>query len=228
MSTPAPDPRDPPAAPPPAAATKASVSAASRLVMHLAAGEDQHLVTYGCSLTAGGAWVEQVQHELAARYPGRLRVSNSGQGAMWSRWGLENLEARVIALQPDTVLIEFSMNDAYLPYDTSLAEARQNLAAMVDAIGAALPGCEVVVMVMNPPTGEHLTIRPRIEDYNEVYRQVARQRGLRLIDHWPAWQRLLRDDPDAFRLCVPDGIHPAPIGCQRIITPGILAGLGVT
>jgi lysophospholipase L1-like esterase len=201
---------------------------ASRLVTQLAAGEPQHLVTYGCSLTAGGAWVEQVHQALAAQYPGSLRVSNSGQGAMWSRWGRENLEERVIALQPDSVLIEFSMNDAYLPYDTSVAEARQNLEAMIDGLGAALPACEVVVMVMNPPTGEHLTVRPHIEEYNEAYRQVARGRRLRLIDHWPAWQRLLCDDPDAFRLCVPDGIHPAPIGCQRIITPGILVGLGAT
>lgn len=199
----------------------------SRLVTGLLAGKPQHLVTYGCSLTAGGAWVEQVRQALDARFPGLIRVTNSGQGAMWSRWGLENLEERVIGLQPDTVLIEFSMNDAYLPYETSLEEARQNLEGMIDSLAAILPACEVIVMVMNPPVGEHLAVRPRIEEYNEVYRRVACARGLRLIDHWPAWQRLLAEDPAAFQACVPDGVHPAESGCERIITPAILAGLGL-
>ena len=214
------------AAPPLADGRIETASTPSRLVANLAAGRPQHLVTYGCSLTAGGAWVEQVGQALDARYPGLLRVTNSGQGAMWSRWGLENLDERVVALRPDSVLVEFSMNDAYLPYDTSLAEARRNLEGMIDRLAAALPACEVVVMVMNPPTGEHLAIRPRIEEYNQVYRQVAAERGLRLIDHWPAWQRLLREAPETFRLYVPDGIHPAPIGCQQIISPRVLAGLG--
>lgn len=203
------------------------VTGRSRLATNLLAGKPQHLVTYGCSLTAGGAWVEQVRQTLDQRFPGLVRVTNSGEGAMWSRWGLENLEERVIGPRPDTVLIEFSMNDAYLPYETSLEEARKNLEGMIDRLGATLPACEVIVMVMNPPVGEHLAIRPRIEEYNEVYRQVARECGLRLIDHWPAWQRLRREDPPAFQVCVPDGIHPAEIGCERIITPAILAGLGL-
>jgi acyl-CoA thioesterase I len=87
-----------------------------------------------------------------------------------------------------------------LAYDTSLVEARRNLEGMMDRLAAALPACEGVAMVMNPPTSEYLAVRPRIEAYNQAYRQVARERGLRLIDHWPAWQRLLCEDPDAFRL----------------------------
>jgi lysophospholipase L1-like esterase len=197
------------------------------MVTSLLASRPQHLVTYGCSLTAGGAWVEQVRCALDQRFPGLVRVTNSGQGAMWSRWGLENLKERVIDQQPDTVLIEFSMNDAYLPYETSLEEARQNLIGMIERLAAALPACEVIVMVMNPPVGEHRAVRPRIEEFNEVYRQVARALGLRLIDHYPAWQRLLAEDPPAFQACVPDGVHPAEIGCERIITPAILAGLGL-
>ncbi|MEW6752523.1 MAG: SGNH/GDSL hydrolase family protein [Candidatus Latescibacterota bacterium] len=204
-----------------------STTPPSRMLRSLQAGQPRHIVTYGCSLTAGGAWVEQLRSLLEARFPGLVTVTNSGMGAMWSRWGIESLEERVIHHRPDAVFIEFSMNDAYLPYATSLDEARGNLAAMLDRLGQSLPACEVILMVMNPPTGEHLRIRPGIEEYNQVYRDVAARRGLLLIDHYPAWQRLLRDGPGTFALYVPDGIHPAPLGCERVITPAIAAALGV-
>jgi lysophospholipase L1-like esterase len=196
------------------------------LVRNLLAGTPQHIVTYGCSLTAGGAWVEQLRQILARRFPELVTVTNSGLGAMWSRWGIENLEERVIGCRPDAVFIEFSMNDAYLPYATSLEEARQNLAGMLDRIEQACPTCQVILMVMNPPTGEHLEIRPRIQEYNDIYRETARQRGLLLVDHYPRWERLLREARDTFYAHVPDGIHPVEVGCERIITPAIVSALG--
>jgi hypothetical protein len=61
--------------------------AGSRLVTKLDAGEKQTVVTYGTSLTAGGAWVAQVREALSKKYPGRLTVINSGQGSMWVQVG---------------------------------------------------------------------------------------------------------------------------------------------
>jgi acyl-CoA thioesterase I len=202
-------------------------TSSARFVGRLREGMPQHVVTYGCSLTAGGAWVAQLGEALGHAFPGLARVTNSGMGAMWSGWGVENLDERVIALQPDAVLIEFSMNDAYLPYETSTEGARQNLESMIDRIIATRPSCEIILMVMNPPTGDHLVIRPHIECYNQVYRDVARQRSLLLVDHYPRWQRLLDVDRPRFFEHVPDGLHPGEAGCQVMITPHLLASLGV-
>ena len=85
----------------------------SNLVSNLQAGKQQTLVVYGTSLTAGGAWVGQVQKALNERYPGQATLINSGKGAMWSKWGADNLDTHVIQKKPDTVLIEFAINDAY-------------------------------------------------------------------------------------------------------------------
>jgi acyl-CoA thioesterase I len=70
------------------------------------------------------------------------------------------------------------MNDAFLPYETSVEEARRNLEQMIDRIQPALPACEIIVMVMNPPTGEHLAPRPQIEAYNQAHREVAAGREM--------------------------------------------------
>ncbi len=199
----------------------------SRLIANLAAGRKQTLVAYGTSLTQGGAWVGQLAAELERRFPGLATVINSGQGSMWSAWGAEHLDERVIAKKPDAVLIEFSINDAFLEYKTSVPQARANLAGMIDRIRAANRDCELVVMIMNPPTGVHLEARPDIAAYNQAYREVAAERRARLIDHYPNWKSLLDAEPARFAAYVPDGIHPNAEGYAAVVTPVILRGLGM-
>ena len=199
----------------------------SRCVLNLEAGKPQHVVTYGTSLTAGGAWVGLLRAALEERYPGLATVTNSGAGAMWSQWGVENLRERVVEKRPDVLVVEFSVNDAYLPYDTSIEVSRLNLEYIVDRTLAAHPDCEIVLMTMNPCIGEHFEQRPRIEEYYQVYRDVARERGLLLIDHYPNWRPILDGDKEAFGRYVPDGLHPGPLGCEKVVLPAILAGLGL-
>jgi lysophospholipase L1-like esterase len=199
----------------------------SRLVANLESGKPQTVVTYGTSLTDGAPWVRELQAALDRNYPGLARVVNSGRGAMWSGWGAENLDPRVIEKKPDTVLIEFSINDAYLPYKTSVPQARSNLVNMIERILKPNTNCEVVLMVMNPPTGVHLEQRPQIKDYNQMVRDVAKDRKLLLIDHYPNWEKILNGDPDLFKKYVPDGIHPGAEGCKMVIAPEIFRALGV-
>ena len=66
----------------------------SQLVDNLKAGQAQTVVTYGTSLTSGGAWVRQLGQALEARWPGKAKVINSGAGGMWSTWGVDNLDDR--------------------------------------------------------------------------------------------------------------------------------------
>jgi lysophospholipase L1-like esterase len=199
----------------------------SNFVSNLNAGMQQTLVVYGTSLTAGGAWVGQLQKALNERYPGQATLINSGKGGMWSKWGLDNLDTRVIEKKPDTILIEFAINDAFLEYKTSVAEARINLTNMIDRILASKSETEIILMTMNPPIGVHLDRRPMIKDYYQMYRDVAKERKLKLIDHYGNWESIMEKDRALFDKYVPDGIHPGPEGCTQVITPAILNGLGI-
>ena len=60
-----------------------------------------------------------------------------------------------------------------------------------------------------------------------MYRDVATARELRLIDHFPVWQKLLEEDPALFHSYVPDTIHPIREGALQVSTPIVLAGLGI-
>jgi acyl-CoA thioesterase-1 len=197
----------------------------SRLVNNLKAGKPQTVVAYGTSLTHGGAWVAQLQAALDAKFPGKARVINSGEGRMWSKWGVDNLDARVIANKPDTVFIEFAVNDAYLPYHTPVAQARANLENMIDRILRANPDCEIIPMTMDPPTGASLADRPQYMDYYQMYRDVAKERNLLLIDHYQQWEKLLTQDPVTYYKYLPDTLHPTPEGCAAVTTPEIIKAL---
>jgi len=208
--------------------TAGRASEKSQLISNLDGGKPQTVVTYGTSLTAGGTWVSQMKEALNRHYAGKVTVINSGKGAMWSKWGVDNLDKRVIEKKPDTVLIEFAINDAYLPYKTSVKQARSNLEKMIERVLATNADCEIILMVMNPPVGVHLERRPEIAEYYQMYREVARERKLQLIDHYPQWEKVLNETPELFKKYVPDGIHPGAEGCKVVITPVILKALGIT
>lgn len=199
----------------------------SQLISNLIAGKPQTIVTYGTSLTAGGAWVGQMKEALNNKYKSLITVINSGACSMWSKWGVDNLDALVIQKKPDTVFIEFAMNDAFLTYKTSVAAARTNLLNMIDRIQAAKADTEIILMTMNPPIGVHLERRPKIADYVQMYRDVAKERSLRLLDNYPNWERILQADAQLYTKYVPDGIHPGAEGYRNVVTPVILKSLGL-
>ena len=199
----------------------------SKFVANLKSGKQQTIVTYGTSLTDRAAWVSQLQKALDGRFPGKAKLINSGKGAMWSKWGVDNLDKLVIAKAPDAVFIEFAANDAYLPYQTSIEQARKNLNNMIDRILKAEADCEIILMVMNPLVGVHLERRPKIKEYNQMYREVANERNFLLVDHYPNWEKILKQDPKLFNRYVPDGAHPGTEGCKIVITPQLIESLGL-
>ncbi len=213
-----------------AGAAPCRAGAGSELVTRLESHRKQVIVAYGTSLTANGAWVAQLGDVLQTRFPGLATVINSGGSGMWSEWGVRNLDTRVIQKRPDAVFIEFGINDSVERFHCSVEQSRQNLETMIARILKSNPRCEVLLMTMTPgdryPPG-HASHRKEIASYYEMYRAVAKARGLTLIDHYAAWKALQSKDGDLFRKYVPDSIHPTPAGCSAVITPAILAALGL-
>ncbi len=218
------------AGPVPSVWTPAPEASGSRLVRRLGAGEPQTLVVYGTSLTAGGAWVGQLRDWLTNTWGGALTLINSGMSGKNSKDGVENLDAKVLAHRPDTVLIEFGMNDAFTQYadpayNLTLAQARSNLVEMIDRIRTNRPDTEIILQTMNPAwdsaggSGTSSTARPGLTECYAMNREVASERGLLLIDHEPAWKSLQLSDPARFEGFVADGTHPSAAGYDAVALP---------
>lgn len=198
---------------------------AAHFVQKLSIGKKQLVVTYGTSLTHGGYWVQQLSDLLNELYPGLATVQNSGESAKASDWGLDNIERRLLCFKPDAVFMEFAINDAYLPYNISLKQCRDNLVNMIAQIKKINPDCDIILLTLSLPTREHFDHRPQFEEYYNVYRDVAIKNKLMFIDTFPAWKTVLFSSPDRFYEYVPDGIHPSSDGCKNVSWPVIRAAI---
>lgn len=195
---------------------------------NLHAGKAQTVVLYGTSLTHGGEWAVATKTWFSEHYAGKATVLNSAGPGQNSQWGLANLDERVLAHQPDLVLIEFSYNDAHEKFKLTVEQAASNLDAMVRGIRAKRPTCDIVLQVMNanwdaPNEKPAMSSRPQLTAFNDNYRAYAKAHGLPLIDHFPAWQALKEKDADLFHRYVPDGTHPNKDGSLAITWPGVKA-----
>jgi lysophospholipase L1-like esterase len=204
-------------------------SVASDLVRDLAAGRSRKVVAYGTSLTASGPWVSQMQTWMGNTYSGAVTIVNSGLSGKNSAEGLAQLSTKVLAHHPDTVFIEFAMNDAFLYSDgtpqLSVSEARANLISMIDQIRGQNPRVEIILQTMNSvwdsPAGSNqsATLRPNLAAYYQIYRDIAAERKLLLIDHHPTWLALQSSARSTFESYLPDGVHPNAAGTTQILMP---------
>ena len=202
-----------------------SARARSQLVKNLKEGKDQLVVVYGTSLSSGGhgkSWMQPVADYFNEKYGKHLKYTLSGKGGMWSTWGVEHLEDSVIAKHPDAVIMEFGINDAVDRFHTSPELARLNLEYMIDRIQLQNRDCEIILQVMNMAIGKSAAYRPNLEAYYNMYRAVAKERGLMLIDHYPNWQKILDQGDDVFLTHLPDGLHPNDESGRTIIAPFII------
>ena len=212
----------------------------ARFVRDLQAGKKVVIVTMGTSLTGGTwRWPDVMMNDwLNKDFPGQATLFNEGVGASSTAVGpagnqkLSGLGklSDVLARKPDVIFIEFGTNDAYVPYKTSLAESKRNLNKIIDAIQAADPKTEIVLQTMNsckdkPGVGLHATNRPQIAAYFQLYRDVARERNLLLVDHYPNWLKIMTTEPDRFDQLVPDRIHPQAEGYRTVLLPQLKAKL---
>jgi len=200
-------------------------------IKQLQAGKLQHIVIYGTSLSSGDhgeAWMRVLNRTISSQYgDSLLSYSLAGKGGMWSTWGVQHLEDSVIAKKPDAVFIEFGMNDAFLKYNTSVAVARLNLLYMIDRIRLYSDSCDLVLQVMNMPIGKSAGYRPHLDAYYAMYREVAKEKDVFLVDHYANWQKILNQGESVFRQYVPDGLHPNAKGAEEVIAPLILQTLGL-
>jgi acyl-CoA thioesterase-1 len=189
------------------------------LLSAIRAGRSRKVVTIGTSLTGNSAWPGQMATWLKSEAPdpNNVTVVNLGIGASNSESGGINILADIKAQNPDTVFMEFSINDAY--GGMSLQQSEDNHNFIIDQLQAYNPSIEIIIQTMNNPIGASLTARPDIESFYQVARDVAAARGLLLIDHYPNWLSLYNSDPTTWLSYMPDGLHPNATGTQNVMIP---------
>jgi acyl-CoA thioesterase I len=187
------------------------------IAVQLVQGEAQptRIVTLGTSLTATGGWQTPLADRLTRCLRKPVDIVNHGKSGANSQWGLSEI-ANVAAARPDIVLIEFSANDASLHGGVSLATSRANITTIVNDLRTQAPGVRIVLMAMNPMHGLRGAMRPALDDYYDLYRELAGSLGIAFVDLRPAWRRLSDSE---LKAAIPDGIHPNDTEATKIMMP---------
>ena len=190
-------------------------------------GEKQTVVTYGTSLTQGGAWVPMLKAWFDTKYPDQVTLINSGMPGRNSDNGRQNVQSKVVAHAPDLVFIEFAYNDAHEKFKMPVERGASNLEKIVTAIRTANPNVAIVLQTMNVPwdkpnaggTTRSAAARAGLQAFNDNYRNYARAHDTELLDHYIAWKQWQETDPPAYQASVSDGTHPNKIGIEHATWP---------
>lgn len=221
---------------------------ASQLTDNLKSGRDQVVVGYGTSLTEKSVWPERLETWLNSQgFSGRAKVLNKGvSGSTTASHGIKDFDRDVVEQKPDTIIIEFGMNDCIRrladPGANSprledqpqpavpLEQFRKNLVTMVDRLHKELPATEVFLMTMNPAFDSTSTpnsgkYRGALPVYYAAINEIAAEKSVKLIDIYPQWLEALKEDAEAQGKFIPDGVHPKPAGVDAVTMPAIQEAL---
>lgn len=204
-----------------------------RSVEKLAKREKLTIVTLGDSISAGAnasgvydaaphqpAYPELVRRHLAERFQAEVVMDNLAVGGTDTGWGLTQID-KVIASQPQLVILAFGMNDSAGRLPESYRENTRN---MMVKIREKLPECEFILVASM--LGNRDWIRLKAEYFHQ-YRDALKELvgpGVALADLTAIWEGFLNLKKDWDQ--TGNGVnHPNDFG-HRVYAQMITALLG--
>ena len=128
-----------------------------------------------------------------------------------------------LSTRPDVVVVEYATNDAFTSYGISPAQSEANVRQMITAFRNRDTDVPIFLMIMNAlvPGSAAATARPNLEEYNDVYRDLAATPALNLglIDNYDAW-----GSPPT-NATIPDGLHPPIAELKQRLIPDMVEQL---
>ena len=173
---------------------------------------------YGDSLTDGSSYPDYVVNTLNREFPeARIATINAAVAGNTAADLRKRLEADVLALLPDLVLISIGTNDCI--GNRPVEDYRADLEAMVSALLAK----RVKVMLMLPSHLGTPELAERFKGHLEAMRAVAAAHGLVLAD---AHAEFLRGEAAGREMLGPDGVHHGEHGFEGMAR-AVLDALGL-
>ncbi|MEV0699608.1 SGNH/GDSL hydrolase family protein [Saccharopolyspora sp. NPDC050389] len=181
-----------------------------RYLRYVAIGDSQTEGLNDGDAAAGyRGWADRLAETIAADEPEFRYANLAVRGRQAAQIRAEQV-APALALQPDLITVMAGMNDLVRPGCDAAA-----VAAELDAMLAAFTATGATVVTFTFPDIARIAplvrhLRPRVLDFNDRIRAMARRQGALLVDTFP---HPVTTDP---RLWSTDRIHATPLGHARI------------
>lgn len=168
----------------------------------LKAKEKAKILFYGDSITEGAnasaelrvapyqdAWTRLAHTFLSYYYQTDIAYVNTAVGGKDSVWGLENFDERVIAHQPDLLILAFGMNDG----GKSVEEYGSLIDAMLKKFREELPQSEVLLTATSVPNPQSRWYGNQVRFLGAII-ELSEKYHLPLLDMTTLTEKLYGDD----------------------------------
>lgn len=191
----------------------------------LEAGEPLRLVALGDSLTQGWmvrkGYVDFLGEMIARRYPKcDITIVNRGIPGDTAEGGLYRLREHVLDADPDLVLVQFGLNDAYT--GVSPDRFKNTVKAIIDQIRADTDA-EILLLTSVPIM--HASEDLVAEAFYDRIEALAREEGLPVARVHAHWKKKVSAGIFFASLVQGDGVHPNIEG-HRIMAEAVFEELG--
>lgn len=163
------------------------------------------ILCFGDSLTVG--YVPVFKRRFKQEFPNiDYKIVNAGVGGETSREGVQRLP-KLLGERPQVVLIGFGMNDQ--AKGVSTVEFANNLFQMIYSFEDV--GARVLLLTVNPvQKGRKDSRNARVDLYNQVIKDVAYEKCIRIAEVNSLWKRELKPWHKGLK----DSVHPNKLGYE--------------
>lgn len=184
-----------------------------RTIEKLRSVESAIIVAIGDSLTYGWmvrkGYLDFLKEMLTEKYPkNSFRLINKGIPGDTAEGGLHRLDPDVFFYNPDCVLVQFALNDAFVGYTPE--DYRLNVETIISEIQGNTKA--EIVLVTSSYIGENQWNEVIEKSFYGRLEDLARKYGLsiaRVHEHWKRW---VQGGGDLRELVQSDGVHPTVMG----------------
>lgn len=156
-------------------------------------------ISTGCNASAWAkvapfqpAYQDLLVLNLEAAYGSRVTLKNFAVGGTDTPWGVANID-KVLAVQPDLVLLAFGMNDSA---GRPAKDYQANIQAMVAAVRKSLPQAEFILVATMLGNKGWITLHHELfPQYRDALAKLC-EPGIALADLTSIWEELLKHKQD--------------------------------
>ena len=175
------------------------------------------LIAFGSSNTELGwhseghhNWVDWLNLCLRRSIGNHVSLINQGIGGETGTDLLGRIERDVFSFSPELVIVTIAGNDALRPF--TVKSYTQNLRKICEQIAAH--DAQPVLQTYYCPLFEQFPaeFEHRFETFAGVNRALAAERNYPIIDQYRCFEPFYRNDSEAYRTVMRDGLHLKPVG----------------
>jgi len=191
------------------------------IIKKLKAGENVTIVAFGDSLTHGWmvskGYIDFIDEMLSLKYPeSRHRIINRGIPGDTSDAGLYRIRRDVLDENPDLILIQFALNDAYM--GSSPGRLKRNILSMIERIKDDTSAAILLI------TSVMINIKHEnsmAEKFYSILQEISLEKDIPIALVHEYWKKMISDGIDHGSLVQGDQVHPTVEG-HRLMAEAVM------